>query len=293
MNRTWIPKFSKPMAIKKVDHFVALLKKHINLYLGLSIAVFLFILFFQPFSTDRFVFENKLLFVAGFGIIIFLFLLITQIGFQKLFTQDEDEISENLFLRTIYNFTLIASTVLAFVFYIRYVGQDEISFYTVLKVIIICFIAPIVLYMQNMARSDRVKYRKLLHESRLMQNKLKQFSENYSNKYIELVSENDSDNFQVLVSEIVFLKSADNYVEVGYKENDEIKKRLVRNTLKKIEQQLKEYNNFIRTHRTSIVNIQFVEKLNKNFNTYWLSLSETKEIIPVARQYLMVLKDLL
>jgi hypothetical protein len=281
------------MAIKRVDQFVALLKKHINLYLAISIAVFLFILFFEPFSIERFAFENKLLFVAGFGIILFLFLLITQIVFQKLFTQDEDEISENLFLRTMYNFTLLASTVLAFVFYIRYVGQDEISFYTVLKVIIICFIAPIVLYMQNMARSDRVKYRKLLHESRSMQNKLKQFSENYSNKYIELISENDSDNFQVLVSEIVFLKSADNYVEVGYKENDEIKKRLVRNTLKKIEQQLKEYNNFIRTHRTSIVNIQFVEKLNKNFNTYWLSLSETKEIIPVARQYLMVLKDLL
>ena len=132
-----------------------------------------------------------------------------------------------------------------------------------------------------------------MQDYRKMQDKLKQFSENYSNKYIELISDNESDNLRIAVSEIVYVKSADNYVEVGYKEGEEIRKRMIRNTLKNMEQQLSGFNNFLRTHRTSIVNIQYIEKLHKNFNTYWLSLSGTKETIPVSRQYLIMVKDLL
>lgn len=126
-----------------------------------------------------------------------------------------------------------------------------------------------------------------------MQEKLKSFSESYANKFIELISEKESDNFRIQVSEIVYLKSADNYVEIGYYDDGIVKKRMIRNTLRSIEQQLQEFNNFIRTHRTSIVNIQYIIKLNKNFNTHWLSLDNTIETIPVSRQYLMAVKDIL
>jgi DNA-binding LytR/AlgR family response regulator len=68
---------------------------------------------------------------------------------------------------------------------------------------------------------------------------------------------------------------------------------MIRNTLKNIEQQLSEFNIFIRTHRTSLVNIQYINKLNKNFNTYWLSLDNTKETIPVSRQYLLSVKNIM
>jgi hypothetical protein len=64
-----------------------------------------------------------------------------------------------------------------------------------------------------------------------MQNKLKQFSESYSNKHIEIVSDNESDNFRIQVSEIVYVKSADNHVEIGYHDEGIVKKKMVRNTL--------------------------------------------------------------
>ena len=107
------------------------------------------------------------------------------------------------------------------------------------------------------------------------------------------MSDNDSDNFRIQVSEIVYVKSADNYVEIGYHDEGMVKRKMVRNTLRNVEQQLAEFNNFIRTHRTSLVNIQYIDKLNKNFNTYWLSLDKTKETIPVSRQYLLPVKELL
>ena len=95
-----------------------------------------------------------------------------------------------------------------------------------------------------------------------------------------------------MVADLVFVKSADNYVEIGFRDGGEIKKKMIRNTLKNVEKQLEEFNNFVRTHRSCIVNIQYIDKLHKNFNTYWLTLDETRETIPVSRQYLMSVKDL-
>ncbi|MBE0651512.1 MAG: LytTR family transcriptional regulator DNA-binding domain-containing protein [Bacteroidales bacterium] len=278
---------------KNIDQFIILTKKQFKTYLGITISVFLFILFFQPFTFEKFEFDNKLLFIAGFGLIILILLFISQIIFQSRLMQAEEEMSENSLHIPLYFFTQVVTTSLAFIFYIRYVGQTHITFDIVVKVIFITMSLPITLYLKNKLDSYQVRLKKLLHESRAMQDKLKQFSENYTNKFIELISENESDNFRLLVSEIVFIKSANNYVEIGYHDEGVVKKKMIRNTLRNVEQQLQEFNNFIRTHRTSIVNIQYINKLNKNFDTYWLSLDNTKESIPVSRQYLMAVKELL
>lgn len=278
---------------KNIDQFIILTKKQFKIYLGIAISVFLFILFFQPFVLGKFEFENKLLFIAGFGVIILLFLIISQIIFQSGLIQAEEEMSENSIHMPLYFFTQVLTTSLAFIFYIRYVGQTHITFDIAVKVIFISMSLPVTLYLKNKLESNQVRLKKLLHESRLMQDKLKQFTDNYSNKFIELISENESDNFRMRVSEIVFIKSANNYVEIGYHDEGGVKKKMIRNTLRNVELQLREFNSFIRTHRTCIVNLQYVNKLNKNFNTYWLSIDNTKETIPVSRQYLMAVKELL
>lgn len=277
----------------KIEQFISLTKKQFKIYLEITISVFLFILFFQPFAIEKFEFENKLLFIAGFGVIVLLFLFISQIIFQSRLILAEEEMSENPIHMPLYFFTQILTTSLAFIFYIRYVGQTPITFDIVIKIILISMSLPVTIYLKNKLESKQVRLKKLLYESRLMQDKLKQFSENYSSKFIELISENESDNFRIQVSEIVFLKSANNYVEIGYHDEGIVKKKMIRNTLRNVEQQLSEFNNFVRTHRTSIVNIHYVNKLHKNFNNYWLSLDHTKETISVSRQYLMAVKELL
>ncbi|HKK41976.1 MAG TPA: hypothetical protein VJ963_06180, partial [Bacteroidales bacterium] len=84
----------------------------------------------------------------------------------------------------------------------------------VVRIIFICLSLPVTVNLKNKLNSYQDHIKKLLNESRLIQDKLKQFSENYENKFVELISENDSDNFRILVSDIVYVKSADNYVEV-------------------------------------------------------------------------------
>jgi DNA-binding LytR/AlgR family response regulator len=95
----------------------------------------------------------------------------------------------------------------------------------------------------------------------------------------------------LLIADIAIIKSADNYVEIVYKEGNIFRKSLIRNTLKNIELQLKEYPNFICCHRICIVNKIYIEKLTKRFDTYWLTLKEFNEQIPVSRQYLLKLRE--
>jgi DNA-binding LytR/AlgR family response regulator len=282
-----------PMPNETIYHFNNISKRYFKTYLGLSISVFLFILYFQPFTTNRFEFENKILYIAGFGIIIFIIQVIVQIIFQSILIRDENEREENSLLNALYYFSLLSLSTVAITFYIRYVGHTAVTFNLVVRVVILCLSIPVTIHLKNKLESIHGKYKNLLHENRLMEDKLKQFTGYYSNRFIELSSDNDSNNIKILLSELVFIKSADNYVEVGFLDGGEFKKKMIRNTLKNIEQQLKEFNNFIRTHRSSIVNMKYILKLNKNFNTYWLTLDETKETIPVSRQYLMAVKDLL
>ncbi|WP_347840354.1 LytTR family DNA-binding domain-containing protein [uncultured Draconibacterium sp.] len=233
------------------------------------------------------------MFIAGYGAIIFIVQVIVQIIFQRHLLRNDIDGEYNPLLNSLYYFSQIALTSVAFVFYIRYVGNTGITFNLVLRVVVISLSAPVTIYLKDTLLSTHGKYKKILEENRQMQDKLRQFSESYADKFIEFISENEADNIRLQVSEIIFVKSADNYVEIGFRAGGEISKKMVRNTLKNIEKQLREFNNFVRTHRSSIVNIQYIDKLNKNFNSYWLTLIDTKETIPVSRQYLMIVKDLL
>ena len=104
-------------------------------------------------------------------------------------------------------------------------------------------------------------------------------------------SDNSTENLSLPTSEIVFIKSADNYVEVAYTEGDALKKQLLRNTLKRIEEQLKPYPDFIRCHRICIVNALYIEKLENENQNYWIKLKGYPEKLPVSRQYLIKVKE--
>lgn len=281
------------MSHDRINQFIALSRKYFKTYLGISIAVFLFILFFQPFPSIKFEFDNKLLFIAGYGFIIFIIEVIIQIVFQHYLLRNILNESYNPLLHLSYYFLQAVLISVAFAFYTRYVGNTNVTFTIMVRIALVSLSVPLTLYLKATLALMHDKHKKLLDENRLMHDKLQQFSESYADKFIELSSDNEQDTINVKVSEIVFIKSADNYVEIGFVEGDDIRKKMIRNTLKNIEKQLKEFNNFVRTHRSSIVNIQYIDKLNKNFNTYWLTLANSQETIPVSRQYLMAVKDLL
>lgn len=275
----------------KLNQFILLLNKELRTFLSISFGVFLFILFFQPFPLDAFDFNNSLIFVCGLSVIVFLFMVLVRVGFARMFQKSNHNDEEVLLLPYVGSFTIAALSSVSFAFYLRYVGSVNISFYIMIKIILISLVPPVVLGIYDFVNELKLQNASLIAEKKLVQLRVEKYEEDYLNKSIEFVSENSTECLRLLIADVVFIRSADNYVEIVYKEGEIFRKKLIRNTLKNIELQIKPYSNFIRCHRICIVNTHFVEKLSRNYNTHSLSITGFQEQIPVSRQYLLKLKE--
>jgi DNA-binding LytR/AlgR family response regulator len=186
----------------------------------------------------------------------------------------------------------LALSAVAFAFYLKYVGKEEITFYTMLKVTLICLISPISLKILKVINDLKQHNTFLLTEKKELQKQLEKYKNEILYQTIDFLSENASENLSLMISEVMLIKSADNYIEVVYQEGTgNIKKKLLRSTLKNAEVQLKPYPVFVRCHRICIVNTLFIEKIDKDYSSHWIVLKGYDEKIPLSRQYLLKIKE--
>jgi hypothetical protein len=234
-----------------------------------------------------------LIFVAGFAGIAFLFMFIVRVAFPWIFQSKNQSRNEPLSPSLFSGFIILVLTSVAFAFYLRYVGGLGITFHIMFKIILISLAPPLVLGLHDANMELKHQNELLIIEKKMIQAKIEKYEEDILNKSIEFFSETNTESLNLLVAEVAFIKSADNYVEIVYKEGENLKKKLIRSTMKNVELQLKQYSIFIRCHRICIVNMHYIEKLNRNFNNHWLSIKGYHEQLPVSRQYLIKLKEAL
>jgi hypothetical protein len=269
------------------------LRKRLGLFVSISFGLFLFILFFQPFALNKFDFNNKLLFIAGFGAIVFAVMLLVSTAFLWIIYKNRQSGNGNIISSYLSGFFILTLCSVAFAFYLRYVGSASISFYIMFKIVLICMTPPVVLKLYDSYEGLIQQNISLISEKKLIQKRIEKYEEDNLNKSVEFISETSGENLTLLISEVVFIQSADNYVEVTFMEGQKLKKALIRNTLKNIELQIKQYSNFIRCHRTFVVNLHYVVKLNHDYNSHWVTIKGYDEKVPVSRQYLLKLKEAL
>lgn len=99
---------------------------------------------------------------------------------------------------------------------------------------------------------------------------------------ILLEGDNQNERLRLLPAQISHLAAADNYVQVFFTENGEMKNRLLRATMRKMEDQLAGNPNFYRCHRTFIVNLNKVERVSGNAQGFRLHL-DSEVALPVSR----------
>jgi len=278
---------------KKLDQLIEDLKEELGLLLSISFGVFLFVLFFQPFPFVGFDFNNSLLFVGGMGTIIFFIMVLVRITIPRLFRRNNQEIKEFILPPYFSGFVIFIFSAVALVFYIRYVGTVSITFFITFKVVLVCLTPPLILNFFDLVNELKEQNKLLVVEKKIFQKQVEKYEEDNLNKSIDFTSENNSENLTLLISEVALIKSADNYVEIVYKEGNNYKKKLIRNTLKNIEIQIKQYSNFLRCHRICIVNLHYIERLTRSNNNHLLIIKGFDEQVPVSRQYLIKLKEAL
>ncbi|MFY0673123.1 MAG: LytTR family transcriptional regulator DNA-binding domain-containing protein [Bacteroidia bacterium] len=98
-----------------------------------------------------------------------------------------------------------------------------------------------------------------------------------------LKCEDGSEAITISEDAFYYCKSADNYIELIYETEGEVKKELFRNSLKNLELLLAEFNDLKRVHRSYIVNLNKVKSVDGNARGLKLKLNNDLPEIPISR----------
>lgn len=98
--------------------------------------------------------------------------------------------------------------------------------------------------------------------------------------------------FSVDKQSVVYLESTDNYVSIYFLQDGNIKKEMVRNSMKAMEKHVSSLG-LVRCHRSFIVNIGNVQWLKKNGRNYIFKMKYCNTVIPVSRAFVPAIKSLL
>lgn len=120
----------------------------------------------------------------------------------------------------------------------------------------------------------------------------KEKSENSDSIKVLVKSEKNDVELQLDAPELIFIKSDGNYLEVYFKRNDRVEKKLVRNKLKSIETDLSS-KHFFRCHNRYIINYRRIVKVEGNARNLSLFLKDVEEPIPVSRTKANNIEDFL
>ncbi len=260
----------------------ATLSRHEAWYIAILAGAFssLFLIFFQPFGVNNYDPTEKIrpvfiMAMLGMGLLVAVVILGNEFLVRPFTLKTSNRGTAFLWL-----FWNIVSISTAIFFYYNFLGNwhdfrwssylefiGNISSMAVLPLILIYF------YISN----------KRLKES---------LSRSYDSTYkagakdtITFIAENNKDTFIVNLSHLLYLVSEDNYVAIFHLEDQTVCKTLLRQSLKNI-QESNLHDQLIRCHRSYMINLINLESMHGNRNKLTLKLKYTSNAIPVSRQYI-------
>ncbi len=107
----------------------------------------------------------------------------------------------------------------------------------------------------------------------------------------KLTSNLGLESIKISPYDLILVKSCDNYVEVFYKENNEVVSSLLRNTIYNISDMVSEYPFIIQCHRSYLINVNEVYKVAGNTRGYKLTINGVLDKVPVSRSKISLFKE--
>ena len=106
-----------------------------------------------------------------------------------------------------------------------------------------------------------------------------------TNKLIKISSQNNKEIIETNNSDFLYIKSDGNYCTVFIKNAQKIKKKIIRATLKKIENDFSQNAKIVRCHKSYIINLDKVKEVTGNARGYSFFIDEIEFSIPVSRNF--------
>lgn len=259
-------------------------KSKLSLIFGFSVFSFLYI--FEPFSLSTF---NEYLFdyTLGIGLITFIgsliVLILPPIFFKNYFNEDKWTIGRNLIYIGLC--IIVNGTILWFFgqLFKQETHIEHINYFTFIYYTFLVSALPLIIFILFNEKSIRKKREETAKEI----NDLKSAKFNINNplKNITFSSENNKESFTIEVEKLVYITSEGNYASFFIIKNNELKEKILRVTLTKIESFLKDYDFIIRCHKSYIINTKYVNRITGNARGYLLKCNILDFYIPVSRKF--------
>lgn len=264
------------------------LKHNTKVIFIISLCVFAFLFLFQPLNIDSLATKDKFYLMIGICVITFislsLNLLLLPSILPKIFIHKEWTIKKEI----LWNIWILLTIGVSYFFYNKTLHLMEFDFYMIVKLILTSIIpisALIVVNYNKMLRSNLITANEInrkLKESKLINEKVVYFKSDYQ-----------KDSLAIKISLVRIIRSANNYIEVFWNEDGIIKNQMVRCSLAKAEELLKEDKFIFKCHRSYLININFIEKIEGNSLGYKLFFENIDFSVPVSKNFATKLKEII
>ncbi|WP_299182561.1 LytTR family DNA-binding domain-containing protein [uncultured Aquimarina sp.] len=261
------------MLFNKSFPYSTSLANHVKIATILSFVVVFILIFLQPFGANNFNHPYKELYFIGYGIISFIvylslyFLSRYYYSNFKRWRWSEEFVFCFLYVSIAITISFFytelsinkRSNFINFDFFIKWFRFIFLGFGIILSVVSFFLRNYYGKTIESIEKTDLSYNRKVLLKSSLKK-----------------------ESFLVVLAKVIYVKSEDNYVNIYYEEGQEIKKKVMRNTLSSVFDQLE---SMIRVHRSYIINPRYISSLEGNAQNGKVRLDNIEEVIPVSKTY--------
>jgi hypothetical protein len=254
-------------------HFIAAVKRKVLVGFILFLFLSFIIVFLEPFDTDQFESDHKLLLLSGFGILTFAVFVIYScmenwwyFRVRKVWLVSHEIVSTILFflftgtILFLYNKLVINQQSYSFASHLRYL--------TNIVLLMIPVFAPVMLYLRQ------------------------QFGERitpFPSNSILLTGENKHEVLRLEKEHLLFIKAVENYVEICFVDNNNnVVSKTFRQTLSNVCQQIPFLE---KCHRSYLVNRMTVKEIIGNSQQAKIAFIHGEKTIPLSKTYYKQIKN--
>jgi hypothetical protein len=268
--------------------FSSSLRAHVVQALLFGLFIALFLILFQPFGIQLLEHPLKKLMLIGYGLVTTLTMLVNHLAFIFLFTswyqRSTWTVGKNM-LNALWMFFSIGTVNWV---YSASLGFWGLSFRALLEFQLMTLLIGIFPVAVSTLMVYYSRLRKALKEAQQLNDRIHIQPVEHPVAPVFIPSQNKSEQFQLIPSDILFIRSVENYVEV----HTDTKKIVVRNTLKAMEEVFSSHPEFQRCHRSYLVNLKNVGSFTGNAQGLMLHFKVAgKDIVPVSRAYVSLIKS--
>ena len=264
------------------------LKHNTKIIFFTSLGVFVFLFLFEPFDISTLPTKEKYYLMIGLAIVTFLTLSLNLLVIPSLFPNKFSSNGWNIKKEIFWNLWILFTILAGYFLLNNSLGVMKFGFSLVIKLVLTAVIPISALIIVN--------YNKILRSHLKLANELnRKLKDNRSiqEKIVYFNSDYQKDSLAIKVSQLLVIRSANNYIEVFWKEGETVKNQMVRCSMVNADETLKEYKFIFKCHRSFVVNINYIDKIEGNSLGYRLFIENINFPVPVSKNSVVKLKEVI